>query len=177
MKNENFVENKFSKYVEDHKPNIIFLNGHGDDFAAMGFQKSPVLMVNKNDHLLIGKVAHIISCFTANFLAQSAMDKGCNGYLGYKNYFYIWFIEDNPKDDIIATMFQEAVNVASKTLLEGGGVKKAFEKSQEAYEKRINECKGKYFDPSTTQEMRDNLQDIISALIMNKKHQIYFSLE
>src|SRR3989344_4374044 len=177
LKNENFIKDKFLKQIETHNPNFVFLNGHGDEYTAMGYQRAPVLMANKNDHLLKGKVAHIISCFTAKFLAQSAMDKGCRGYIGYKDYFSIWFIEEDPKKDIVSTMFQEAVNSASKVLINGGSVKDAFNKSQETYDKRINECKSKYFHPSTSIEMRENLQDIISALIMNKKNQIYFSID
>jgi len=31
--------------------------------------------------------------------------------------------------------------------------------------------------PNTSEEMRDNLQDIIAALIKNKKNQIYLSID
>ena len=177
LQKENFTEEKFSKHIKENNPKFVFLNGHGDEFNARGFNKVPVIIANKNDYLLKGKIAHVISCFTAKFLALCAMDKGCKGYIGYKNYFYIWYIENEPEKDIIAKMFQEAVNSVSKILINGGSVKEAFDKSQEIYEKRINECKGKYFQSSISEEMRNNLQDIISALISNKKHQIYFSLE
>lgn len=177
LKKENFTEEKFSRLVKQKNPKIVFLNGHGDAFSAMGFNKIPVITAGINDYLLKGRIAHVISCFTGIFLAQAAIDKGCMGYLGYKNYFYIWFIENEPERDIIATMFQEAVNSASKILINGGSIREAFEKSQQTYEKRINECKGKYFQSTTSQEMRDNLQDIISALIWNKKHQVYQALE
>lgn len=177
LQKENFTEEKVSKQIEKHNPRLILLNGHGDEVSAMGYQQSPVITLNKNDYLLKGKVAHIISCFTAQYLGQSAMDKGCRGYLGYGSYFYIWYLESEPEKDIIAAMFQEAVNGASKVLINNGSIKEAFEKSQEIYEKRINECKGRYFNPSTSESMKDNLQDIISALIWNKKHQVYLSLE
>lgn len=177
LKKGNFTEDKLSRLIKQENPKIIFLNGHGDSFSAMGFNKVPVITAGLNDYLLKGKIAHVISCFTGAFLAQSAIDKGCIGYLGYKHYFYIWFIENQPEKDIIATMFQEAVNNASKVLINGGSIKQAFEASQATYEKRINECKGKYFQPSTSQEMRDNLQDIISALIWDKKHQVYQAVE
>ena len=153
------------------------MNGHGTQFSALGFNKTPIIIANKNDYLLRGRIVHIISCFTGKFLAQAAIDKGCKGYLGYKDYFYLWYIESEPEKDIVATMFQEAVNSASKILINGGSIKEAFEKSQEVYEKRINECKGKYFQSTTSAEMKDNLQDIMSALIWNKKHQIYQTLE
>jgi len=177
LKNENFIEQNFSKHMQEQNPRFVFLNGHGTEYFAMGFNKQPVLIVNKNDYLLKGKIAHIISCFTAKFLAQSSIDKGCEGYIGYNDYFYIWFIEDDPSKDIISIMFKEAVNETSKTLINGGSIKEAYEQSQEIYEKRINECKGRYFNPNTSEEMRDNLQDIIAALIKNKKNQIYLSID
>lgn len=177
LKKENFIEQNILKHLNKHNPRYVFLNGHGDDFSAMGFNKSPVLTANKNDYLLIGRIAHIISCKTGNFLALCAMDKGCEAYLGYKDNFYIWFIEEDPKKDVIAIMFQEAVNTASRVLINGGSVKEAFEKSQEAYERRINECKEKYFDPACSDEIRDITGRIINALILNKKNQVYFSID
>ena len=177
LQEENFIERNITKFINEHNPEFIFLNGHGDEYSARGFNKSHVITLNKNDHLLKGRFVHIISCKTAKYLLQSSMDKGCKGYLGYKDKFTYWHLEDDPKKDVIAKMFQEAVNVASISLLKGEGIKTAFHKSQEVYEKRINECKEKYFHSHTSNELRDNLQDIISTLIWNKKHQVYQDIE
>jgi len=49
LKNEHFAEQKFSNCMKKHNPRFVFLNGHGDEFSAMGFNKLPVLIVNKND--------------------------------------------------------------------------------------------------------------------------------
>lgn len=175
LQKENFIEEKFSTLMEEHNPKFVFLNGHGDSFSAKGFNQTNVITANKNDYLLKGKIAHILSCHTAIFLAQSAMDKGCLGYIGYKNYFWVGYLEDEPETDIISKMFQEAVNIVSTTLLNGGSVEESFDKSQNVYEKKINECKRKYFNPNTTDEMRIYLEEIIKALMWNKRHQVYFS--
>jgi hypothetical protein len=177
LQKDNFTEEKFTRFIKSHNPKIILLNGHGDAFSAFGFEKQPIIIANKNDYLLKGKVAHILSCFTAKFLAPSAMDKGCKGYLGYRDYFYISYLENEPENDKISKLFQDSVNSASKVLINGGSVKEAFEASQDTYEQKINECKGKFFQPSTSADMKDYLQDTIGALIWNKKNQIYFSSE
>lgn len=103
------------------------------------------------------------------------MDKGCIGYIGYKDYFWIGSLDDDPKKDIISRMFKDPVNIASISLIKGSSVEEAFFKSQETYNKKIEECRKKYFNPLTNADMREYLKDIISSLIWNKKHQVYFS--
>ena len=76
LQKENFIEDKFSNLIDKYNPQFVFLNGHGDEFSARGFNKTHIITANKNDYLLKGRIAHILSCHTAVFLAQSSMDKG-----------------------------------------------------------------------------------------------------
>jgi hypothetical protein len=173
LKRENFSEEKVTKHINDKKPRLILLNGHGDEICAMGYNQTPVITLNKNDYLLKDKIAHIISCKTALLLGQFAIDKGCKGYLGYEGLFHIKNIHPEPDKDKVSKMFKEAVNIASKTLLAGKGIKEAFINSQEVYEKHISACKKIYFDISFSDTERDFMQGVIGALEENKKNQVF----
>lgn len=173
LKRENFIEEKLTKHINEKNPLLVFLNGHGDEISAMGFQQQPVLILNKNDYLLKGKIAHIISCKTALLLGQFAVEKGCKGYIGYQGLFLFKNIHPDPTKDLFSTLFMEAVNVTSKYLLKNLDVKEAFLKSQEIYSKYIEECKKVYFDMRLSDYQRDFISGVIGALEENKKNQVF----
>ncbi len=173
LKKENFCEEKFNKLVKEKSPSLIFLNGHGDEACAKGYEENPVVTINKNDYLLKGKIVHIISCKTALLLGQFSVDKGCNGYIGYDGLFHIKNLHPDPKLDSISKMFMEAVNGTSKILIMGGTLKEAYNKSQEIYEKNINYCKDVYRDSSFSDTARDFMHGVMTALEANKDNQVY----
>lgn len=172
LKKENFIEEKFKRYVEEHSPEFIFLNGHGDEYSAMGYQKSPVVIVNKNEYLLKDKKAHIISCKTACYLMDLAIDKGCKGYIGHNDKFLI-NPSINPSEDIISKFLMEAVNIVSITLMEGGSLKESYKKSQKVYEKHIEYCLNRFFDSSTSDIQKEYLFRALGILRNNKRCQVY----
>jgi len=175
LKREHFIEEKFNKYSQEKDPKFIFLNGHGDEYCAMGFQKTPVITLNKNDYILKGRIAHIISCKTASYLGHFAIDKGCNGYIGYNGIFGLWSVHQDPKEDKISKIFMEAVNIVSITLLNGGNLKEAYNESQEVYDKYIDLCMKRLFKEDDGDIKREYLFDILAVLRNNKKNQIYIS--
>lgn len=174
LKKEDFTEEQVNKHMDKFKPSLVFLNGHGDTFCAKGYQKEPVISMNKNDYLLKDKIVHVISCKTAVFLGQYSKDKGCKGYLGYTGEFSIKKIYPEPEEDEISNMFKEPVNTASITLINGGTVKEAYINSQKVYKKNIAECKKSYFDRSLPDTMRDFIQGVISDLESNQRLQVFF---
>jgi len=176
LKKENFSELKFKKNIEEQNPKLILLNGHGDEFSAMGYNKEPVLIVNKNDYLLKEKIAHVLSCKTGAFLGQSAIDKGCKGYIGYHGQFRFWSIDNEPTKDGISRLFMEAVNIVALTLIEGGGIEKAYEESQGIYDKYIGFCMRQLRGEEEPKIKREYLVDILMVLRNNKKSQIYISV-
>ena len=172
LKRENFNEEQFGKHIEEKNVLFVFLNGHGDEVSARGFQKQPVLTLNKNDYLLKGKIAHIISCKTGFLLGQLAVDKGCKGYIGYQGIFSFKNSNPAPSEDLFSNLFMEAVNETSKILLKNQDVKKAYLKTQEIYSKYISECRKIYFNERLNDDERDFMRDVIGALELNKQNQV-----
>ena len=96
LKRKRFCKEQVKKHIEDKNPTLIFLNGHGDENSVRGYNQEPVITLYENDYLLKGKTAHILSCDNGKFLAQSCIDKGCKGFLGYDGLFHIE-TDYNPK--------------------------------------------------------------------------------
>lgn len=172
LKKENFIEEKFKKCIEECNPHFVFLNGHGDEYSAMGYQKSPVVIVNKNEYLLKDTKAHIISCKTACYLMDLAIDKGCKGYIGHNDRFLVNPSID-PSRDIISKFLMEAVNIVSITLMGGGSLKESYEKSQSVYEKHIEYCLKRFFDSNTSDIQKEYLFRSLGILRNNKRCQVY----
>lgn len=172
LKKENFIEENFKKCVEENNPELIFLNGHGDEGSAMGYQKSPVLIANKNEYLLKDKKAHIISCKTACYLIDLAMDKGCKGYIGHNDRFLV-NPSMNPSQDIISKFLMEAVNIVSISLMERRNLKETYKKSQKVYEKHIEYCLNRFLDTNTSDIQKEYLFKALGILRNNKRCQIY----
>lgn len=173
LQRENFIESKFTRMVIEKNPSFIFLNGHGDEMSAFGYQEIPVITLNKNDYLLIDKIVHIISCKTGLWLGQFAVDKGCKGYIGYQGLFSIKNVHPDPNKDEYSKMFKEVVNETSLMLLNNRGVINAFNKSQQIYDKNIKLCATLYFDLSLSDSQRDFIQGVKTALESNKNNQIF----
>ena len=85
LQQENYIEEKTRKGIEEQAPFLVFLNGHGEAWCSTGHRRRPVLIANKNDFLLKGKIAYVVSCYTAQYLGQVAYDKGCRAYIGYED--------------------------------------------------------------------------------------------
>jgi hypothetical protein len=171
---KNFCKVKFKELIETKNPSLVFLNGHGDDRTIKGYKEESVIILGENDHLLKNKIAHIISCKAGTFLAQSFMDKGCKGFLGYDGDFNM-----ETGEKIVSNLFKEVVNTASKILIDCGNLKEAYKRSHEIYERNINFCKEVYFKGfinfgvKLSDDQRDSFGRAFPALEKNKNDLVF----
>lgn len=175
LQKEDYIEEKTKKLIEERNPFFVLLNGHGKVWCTMGYKCAPVLIANKNDFLLKGKIAYVVSCYTAQYLGQVAYDKGCKAYIGYEDDFaFVYMDEDNPLDDSIGKIYMEASNEVSLTILNGGTPKEAFEKSQKTFDKWIDFWEKKWRGIESTKVPTKVIGDILAALIIDKEGQRLF---
>lgn len=175
LQKEKYTEEKTTKLVEEHNPFFLFLNGHGAAWCSKGHQSIPVLIANKNDFLLKGKIVYVVSCYTAQYLGQVACDKGCRAYIGYEdNFAFVYMDVDKPHDDSIAKIYMEASNEVPLTILNGGTPKDAFKKSQETFDKWINFWEKRWLGEEKTKVPIKVIGEILATLITNKVGQRLF---
>ncbi len=118
-------------------PQLVILNGHGNESSVAGHNGEPILIAGKNEKLLIGKIAYAISCKSAKVLGQKAVDSGGEAYLGYEDDF-IFFYDPNkisrPLEDETAKLFlKPAIEIIVHSLVKGNAVGTSSEKSKQLF--------------------------------------------
>ncbi len=175
LQQENYIEEKTSRNIEEHAPFFVFLNGHGEAWCTTGHERRPILIANKNDFLLKGKIAYVVSCYTAQYLGQVAYDKGCKAYIGYEDDFAFVFLNENaPLTDSVAKIYMEASNEVPLTIINNGTPEEAYKNSQKVFDKWIDFWEKRWKGIEKTKVPSKVIGDILAALIMDKEGQRLF---
>lgn len=118
------------------KSSLIFFNGHGNDDRITGHDNEILLMVGRNEELLISKIIYALSCRSGKKLGFESIKKGALGYIGYDDDF-IFFIDDekikDPLNDKTAELFLEASNQVMISLIKGHNIKESHERSKKIF--------------------------------------------
>lgn len=134
---------EFGARMAQHDPRFVMLNGHGDQRNVYG-QDGEVLLEMGDEHLLAGKVAYALSCYSLMELGASCASKGADAYIGYALPFMFYFDPSRsatPAKDKIAGCFAEAANAVPFSLLKGQTVSDSIRRSKEAFDKQIERWK------------------------------------
>jgi hypothetical protein len=111
-------------------PLFCYMLGHGNEDTYTGQKKEVIMKTCSGDETLIGRVALLLSCLTANRLGPSIVNKGGLAYFGWVVSF-TWVVQEDydPATDRYAGGFFEAVNAISNTLADGGTTRAAMDAS------------------------------------------------
>jgi len=118
---------KFQEVLEKVKPRLIVHYGHGREDALLGQNDIPLLTLN-NVGLLRGLCVYTVSCRSGKKLGDAIADVG-GSFIGHSGVFLF-----NPFNE---TPFRESVNTGVRALIDGKTMGKAYEASQQEYNKRI----------------------------------------
>ena len=118
--------------LKKRKPSLVFFNGHGDDDRIAGHDDEALLVVGKNEELLI----YALSCRSGKKLGYESVKKGALGYIGYDDDFIFIIDPDrisDPLRDKTAELFLEASNQVMICLIKGHNIKYSHEKSKKIF--------------------------------------------
>lgn len=123
-------------------PQLVILNGHGDDNMVTGHKGEPLIIGGQNETLLKGKMTYAISCKSAKELGRKAVRSGGESYLGYEDDF-IFFYDPHkisrPVEDETAELFlKPAIEIIFNSLLKGNTMGESSEKSKQSMKLNIN---------------------------------------
>lgn len=141
----------FESMMQKHNPDVVFLNGHGNDKAVMGQDDKPLLQVGVNQTLLKDKVAYALSCKSASILGTESVSAGAKAYIGYKDDFIFQYSSDKisrPREDKTASLFLEPSNQVVISLLKDHDAKDATRRGKEAFLRNIR----KFLSSQTPQD-------------------------
>lgn len=157
---------KFESYLEGINPKILVLNGHGNAETVGGHKNEEILQEDENHELTKEKKLYVRTCESGKKLGKACVKDGAEGFIGYEGKFMLALdarSNANPKEDNLASPIMEASNEAAKAIIDGNNVDKAYKRSQEAYEEKIEKAMANY-------NLGNN--QVLAALVTNKKNQI-----
>ena len=149
------------------KPELIFLNGHGNSHEICGHDDEAIVDGGNAD-ALSGSITYALSCSAAEKLGSQIVAGGGKAFIGYTRDFF--FVRDltkatKPTTDTVAQQFLEPANTVVASLLKGHTVKESYEHSQSAYRRNITNLLSSASDPEAAQYIR--------FLLWNMRHEQY----
>jgi|YNPMSStandDraft_2_1061718.scaffolds.fasta_scaffold12594_3 hypothetical protein len=166
LKKEKANQKIFLSYNKKHSPKFINFNGHGNEDNICGFDDKTIIN-QKNLQLLKNKIVYSLTCESAKKLGQEAIKKGCLCFLGYKNKFYLAYLnryQYQPKNDYLAKLFLIPSNILVNSILKGLTTDQAYKKSQQAMIKNF-----RYMISSNAKSVE---KEVASFLWLNIKNQV-----
>lgn len=154
-----------SSVLEKRNPLLVFLNGHGNDDCVTGHDDEALLVVGKNENLLISKIIYALSCRSGKNLGVKSIQAGALGYIGYDEDF-IFVIDENklrmPLEDEIAQLFLEPSNQVMVSLIKGHSIENSHLRSKKAFIEKARKLIGS--------ESHNN--HLIPWLVWDMQHQV-----
>lgn len=147
LKKEQVTRQLFEKRVEKNNPALIVFNGHGSTDKIMGHKQEALVKAGENDAVLKSRIAHALSCESAEELGPKSIKAGAKAFVGFTKKFV--FLQDEkysatPRKDKIAEHFLKSANMVPISLIKGNTVKQAYEKSQASFDKSAEYFKAHY---------------------------------
>ena len=130
---------RFLGTLKKSNPNLVVLNGHGDENTVTGHD-TRVILTEVDGSIVSGKIIFARACRSAKILGPKLVGSGVIAYLGYKEDFWFKYNTGDisrPLEDKTAALFLEPSNYLVISLLKEHSAGEANKKSQELYRKNI----------------------------------------
>jgi hypothetical protein len=152
-------------YLDKQNPDIVVLNGHGNDACITGHNEEVLIEAGKNSDLLKDKIVYMRSCDSGKVLGPQVIKEGARSFIGYTELFRFWTDNasvKNPLQDEYARPFFETSNQVAISLVRGKTAKESHQDSLRIYEKIISEL--------LTSDASNSF--VVSDLIWNMHNQV-----
>lgn len=130
---------EFEGRMKKINPDLVLLNGHGDNESVKGHDNEILVKEGVNSNLLKNKITYAVACSSAKVLGEACADKATT-YIGYDEYFVLnldrrFFFD--PLRDEKAGRFLEPSNKVALSLIKGHTSKEASENSKKFFRENI----------------------------------------
>jgi len=123
---------EIEKYLKLKNPDILFLNGHGNEHEISGHREEIIFSL-ENINLLKNKIVYARACFAACSLGQEAVKNNSGCFIGYIYPFSFWIDSKwsaTPLKDKIASLYLIPSNEIILSLLNGKTAGESDKKSR-----------------------------------------------
>lgn len=121
-------------------PNLVVLNGHGDDNTVTGHNNQPLVKAGENESLLKSKIIYALSCRSAKALGPKSIEAGAISYTGFDDDFIFSYEPENvsrPLKDETAKLFLEPSNLFVDSLIKGNTVNESRKRTENLLRKNL----------------------------------------
>jgi hypothetical protein len=135
LRGEKANRHNLESSVRKHRPDILFLNGHGDDSRVAG-HNNDIILDKDNIKIAAGTNIYALSCNSAARLGPLAMKNSAKGYIGYTKEFIMLSNAAKTAHGAIddkARLFLEPSNAIVQSLVKGSTADGATEKGRRAF--------------------------------------------
>lgn len=134
-------------YINKHRPQLLFFNGHGSPSVLAGQDDLPILHEKNIDLLPQHSLVYIRSCDVGSKLGR-IIAKHASAFIGYAKSFGFYRMSKfmkQPRADPLAKFSFEPSNLVVTTLIKGKTAKEAHDRSKAAMKKTWNTyCQAKH---------------------------------
>lgn len=121
-------------------PELLFLNGHGDDDTIAGHDNEVLIKAEDNHEMLKGIITYALSCNSGKVLGQKVTEGNDSTFIGYSDEFI--FVANNnyitrPLDDPQARPFMKSSNQVIVALIKGHSAREASERSKKLFQEHF----------------------------------------
>lgn len=127
--NKKEFEGRVSKFC----PDLIVLNGHGDEDTVTGHKNQELISIQSEDKFLKLNIVYAISCRSAKNLGKKCVEKGTKCYVGYDDDFIFVYEKEKisrPLSDETAKLFLEPSKLFIESVIKNNSVKDALKRSK-----------------------------------------------
>lgn len=129
-------------YLAKKDPDVVILNGHGNEACVMGQDGEVLFLVGQNTQLLKGREVYIRACRAGQRLGPDIIKAGASGFVGYIQNFIFPYNKDSahrPLEDEYARPNLECSNQVALSLLKGNPAQVAHQDGMQMFRKKLDE--------------------------------------
>jgi|ERR1700722_3469666 len=128
-------------YLTKKSPDVVIINGHGNETCVVGQDGEQLLIAGQNTHLMKGRRVYIRACRAGRQLGPDIIRNGAAGFVGYVQDFIFPYDKDSvqrPLDDEYAKPNLECSNQVAISLLKGHSADEAHQEGVRAFRKKLD---------------------------------------
>lgn len=123
----------FESIIRKTAPQLIMLNGHGNDNEVAGQDNEVILDLESAEEIIKGKIIYALSCSAAKILGHNCIKKGAVAFIGYsKEYIFLHshIKVSRPREDKRAALFFKPSNQIPISLIKGNTAQESYQDSK-----------------------------------------------
>lgn len=131
---------EFESVVRKIEPQLIMLNGHGNDSEVAGQDNETLLDSKSDEDITKGKIIYALSCSAAKTLGFNCVRRGTEAFIGYSEeyiFLHSHIKVSRPREDERAALFFKPSDLIPVSLMKGNTSQDSYQGSKDMLRRTI----------------------------------------